>query len=96
MTKVEISLFGKNFEIETTEDKEYVQKIVEYFKKKVEEVHSKTGNVNTLDNVILAGIYVTAELLSLKEENTNLLETSQKRIEKILTFLDENLNTTTS
>lgn len=90
---VPITLYGRRFEIETVEDESYVKRVVDFFKKRVEEIGSKRGSLNTYDDIILAGFQLSAELLELKEENNKLLKKVEEKIDEFIMLINDNIRT---
>lgn len=51
-----IDLLGAEFNIKTDQDPEYLSEVVEYFRRKTEEVRASVGTSDPLKIAILAGI----------------------------------------
>ncbi len=63
-----IELFGTAFSIQTDEDPEYLQRVVDHFQKRATEIQSSVGTSDSLKVAILTGLQVTDELFKAQEQ----------------------------
>lgn len=80
-----IELFGTAFSIQTDEDPEYLQRVVDHFQKRAAEIQSSVGTSDALKVAILTGLQVTDELFKAEEqkEHPELDSTVDRLISKI-------------
>ncbi|MFP4509468.1 MAG: cell division protein ZapA, partial [Spirochaetaceae bacterium] len=70
---MKIELLGTSFTIQTDEDPAYLERVVDYYRKKVFEIQSGVRNADALKVAILSGMLAVDELF--KEQNRSALET---------------------
>ena len=68
MTKLKIEMLGTSFTIQATEDKEYLEKLIGYYKRITEDVNKIESVKNPLQTAILSGIMICDELYKEKLE----------------------------
>ena len=59
---VHINLLGMRFSIQTDEDTEYVQSLIDYLAEKIQEIESSTGSQDKLRTSILTALLLADEL----------------------------------
>lgn len=64
-----IDLLGSSFTIQSDEDPAYLQRVVDYFSGKVDEVRRSVGTSDPLKISILAGILASDECMKAKAES---------------------------
>lgn len=69
---MKIELLGTSFTIQTDEDPAYLERVVDYYRKKVFEIQSGVRNADALKVAILSGMLAVDELF--KEQNRSALE----------------------
>ena len=67
MTKLKIEMLGTSFTIQATEDKEYLEKLIGYYKRITEDVNKIESVKNPLQTAILSGIMICDELYKEKQ-----------------------------
>ncbi len=63
--RYEMSLAGQKFKLKTTEDKDYLDSLVEFVNDRIEEIANQ-GVTSTTRCAVLAAFYITDELFKLK------------------------------
>lgn len=94
---IQIDLLGTSFSINANEDSEYLNKILGYYKRIVENVSKNSTLQNNLQTAILSGIMLCDELFKEKSKNVkfkNALEgkstqEEEKVFQKMLKDLEE-------
>ena len=88
-----IDLLGTSFTIETDESPEHLQRIIQYYRGRIQEIESSVSTTDPLKKAILAAILSIDELFSLREEQ---LPEEQKEelsriTDRLIKTLDESL-----
>ncbi len=98
---MKIELLGTSFTIQTDEDPAYLERVVDYYRKKVFEIQSGVRNADALKVAILSGMLAVDELF--KERNRQNLETDSPSVSeaeeitsRLLASLDRVLQDTES
>ncbi len=65
---MKIELLGTSFSIQTDEDPQYVQDLVDYFRTKVQDVQTRLTSGDPLKIAIVAGVLTADELFRLREQ----------------------------
>ncbi len=93
---LQIDILGTSFSISANEDSEYLQKMLGYYKRIVENVSQNSTLQNSLQTSILSGIMLCDELFKEKSKNAkfrNSLENkNSKEEEKIFSKLIKDLD----
>jgi len=63
---MQIDLLGTSFTIQTDEDPQYVQELVDHFRTKVQEVEKRLSSRDPLKTAIVAGVLTTDELFRMR------------------------------
>jgi cell division protein ZapA (FtsZ GTPase activity inhibitor) len=66
-----IDLLGVSFQIQSDEDPEYVEKILGYYRDRIQEIEDTVATGDPLKKAILAALLVTDELFRCREEKTD-------------------------
>ena len=95
-SQLKIKILGTVFSIQSTERREYLEEIIQYYKQKVDEINEKAPATDPLKAAILAGLNVVDELF--KEKNSRLLppaesEVSALELNKITERMINKINT---
>lgn len=77
---MKIELLGTSFTIQTDEDPAYLERVVDYYRKKVFEIQSGVRNADTLKIAILSGLLAVDELF--KAQNKAALDGSSVQDEE--------------
>lgn len=98
---MKIELLGTSFTIQTDEDPAYLERVVDYYRKKVFEIQSGVRNADALKVAILSGMLAVDELF--KERNRQNLESgspsdseAEEITSRLLASLDRVLQDTES
>ena len=79
-----IDLLGAEFNINTDQDPEYLEEVVEFYKSKIAEVRSSAGTSDSLKIAILAGILTADDCLKQTgSQRTGTAELSQITLDLI-------------
>lgn len=93
--QLKVKILGTTFSIQSSENREYLEEIIEYFKLKVEEINEKAPATDPLKAAILAGLNVVDELF--KERNSKYApadpEVSAMELNKITERMINKINT---
>ena len=83
--KYEIDLFGQKFVLSTTDgEKDELKKVVDYYKRVVENLTEKLPNRQHLDIAILAGLKIADKLYSIAGSKNINIEKETKKLDKVL------------
>ncbi len=95
---MKIELLGTSFSIQTDEDPQNLQDIVDYLKTKIQEIRSSVSTSDALKVSILAALLVTDELFKERAAtrlNASEAEQVQEITQRILRELEQTLRSTT-
>ncbi len=67
MTKLKIEMLGTSFTIQATEEKEYLEKLIGYYKRITDDVNKIDSVKTPLQTAILSGIMICDELYKEKQ-----------------------------
>lgn len=99
MANLQINILGTFFTIQANEDEEYLNKILDYYKKVVSQVEKDANLSDPLKKAIIAGIMICDELCKEKQklQYTNKVINKQdlEEAEKITLRMIDNLNKVT-
>ena len=91
--KYEIDFFGQKFVLSTTDgEKSELKKVVDYYKKVVEDLAKKLPDRQHLDIAILAGLKITDKLYSIASSKDINIEKDVKKLDKVLSDVIKRLD----
>ena len=82
-----IELLGTSFQIQTDESPERMQRIIDLFREKVDEVAGGVSTRDPLKRAILAGLLVSDEVVRFREEGFSTQHGQEDHSERIATRL---------
>lgn len=99
MATLQIDTLGTTFAIQAKEDEEYLNKLLNYYKKIVSQVECESGIKDPLKISIIAGIMICDELCKEKQKlqytNQTINRQDLEEAEKITLRMIDNLNKVT-
>ena len=99
MATLQIDTLGTSFAIQASEDEEYLNKLLNYYRKVVSQVESESGLKDPLKTSIIAGIMICDELCKEKQKlqytNQTINRQDLDEAEKITLRMIDNLNKVT-
>ena len=99
MATLQIDTLGTTFAIQAKEEEEYLEKLLNYYKKIVSQVECESGIKDPLKISIIAGIMITDELCKEKQKlqytNQTINRQDLEEAEKITLRMIDNLNKVT-
>ena len=99
MATLQIDTLGTTFAIQAKEEEEYLEKLLNYYKKIVGQVECESGIKDPLKISIIAGIMITDELCKEKQKlqytNQTINRQDLEEAEKITLRMIDNLNKVT-
>ena len=99
MATLQIDTLGTTFAIQAKEEEEYLEKLLNYYKKIVNQVECESGIKDPLKISIIAGIMITDELCKEKQKlqytNQTINRQDLDEAEKITLRMIDNLNKVT-
>ena len=99
MATLQIDTLGTTFAIQAKEEEEYLEKLLNYYKKIVNQVECESGIKDPLKISIIAGIMITDELCKEKQKlqytNQTINRQDLEEAEKITLRMIDNLNKVT-
>lgn len=99
MATLQIDTLGTSFAIQANENEEYLEKLLNYYRRIVGQVESESGIKDPLKISIIAGIMITDELCKEKQKlqytNQTINRQDLDEAEKITLRMIDNLNKVT-
>ena len=96
MGYLQINVLGTSFSIQANEDDEYLDKLLQYYKKIISQVDSTSGIKDPLKIAIISGIMIADELCKEKQKlqftNNSIKRDDLVEAEKITLRMIENIN----
>jgi len=87
-TKIQVEIYGQNYQIKAGADSEYIRNIARYVDLKMREIASGVPTVDSLKIAVLAALNITDEYFQLKRHKQDLDREFVQRTEKIQKLLD--------
>ena len=87
-TKIQVEIYGQNYQIKAGADSEYIKNIARYVDLKMREIASGVPTVDSLKIAVLAALNITDEFFQLKRHKQDLDREFVQRTEKIQKLLD--------
>lgn len=87
-TKIQVEIYGQNYQIRAGADPEYIKTIARYVDIKMREIASGTPTVDSLKIAVLAALNITDEFFQLRRQKQDLDREMERRAEKLNQILD--------
>ncbi len=87
-TKIQVEIYGQNYQIRAGADPEYIKTIARYVDIKMREIASGTPTVDSLKIAVLAALNITDEFFQLRRQKLDLDREMERRAEKLNQILD--------
>jgi len=87
-TKIQVEIYGQNYQIRAGADPEYIKNIARYVDIKMREIASGTPTVDSLKIAVLAALNITDEFFQLRRQKQDLDRELERRAEKLNEILD--------
>ena len=87
-TKIQVEIYGQNYQIRAGADSEYIRNIARYVDIKMREIASGTPTVDSLKIAVLAALNITDEFFQLKRQKQDVDKEVERRTEKLNQILD--------
>jgi cell division protein ZapA len=87
-TKIQVEIYGQNYQIKAGADPEYIKTIARYVDIKMREIASGTPTVDSLKIAVLAALNITDEFFQLRRQKQDLDREMERRAEKLNQILD--------
>ncbi|TFG65079.1 MAG: cell division protein ZapA [Spirochaetales bacterium] len=71
---VHIQILGTSFDLRSDEDPDYMNQLITYLHKKIEETRKITGNKDSLRIALLAGLLITDDLFKSRQKGESLFQ----------------------
>ena len=90
---VQVTIYGKSYTIKGKADSSYISGVANYVDMKMREVDDTPNTAQTEGKVaILAGMNITDELFSARQENEKTMNRFEERIQALTDLIDETLS----
>ena len=87
-----IDILGTSFTIQTDEDPEYLNDLLDYLRTKIEEIRKKVDTPDNLKVAILASLLMADELFKERDKHKSIDTNQSKEAERITEQLIDQLN----
>jgi cell division protein ZapA len=87
-TKIQVEIYGQNYQIRAGADPEYIQNIARYVDIKMREIASGTPTVDSLKIAVLAALNITDEFFQLRRQKQDVDREVEQRTEKLNKILE--------
>ena len=87
-TKIQVEIYGQDYQIKAGADPDYIKNIARYVDLKMREIASSVPTVDSLKIAVLAALNITDEFFLLKRHKQDLDREFTQRTEKIQKLLD--------
>ena len=87
-TKIQVEIYGQNYQIRAGADSEYIRTIARYVDIKMREIASGTPTVDSLKIAVLAALNITDEFFQLRRQKQDVDKEMERRTEKLNQILD--------
>lgn len=82
---MKVSILGRDYNIKTEDDEEYVQKVSRYINEKAQNISKNTGVIATLDLAILTLLNIADDYFKLKE---NIAKDVDNKLQRLIDFIE--------
>ncbi len=91
---VQVTIYGKTYTIKGKADSSYISGVANYVDMKMREVDDGPNTASAEGKIaILAGMNITDELFSARQENEKLANRFEERVQALTELIDETLST---
>lgn len=91
---VQVTIYGKSYTIKGKADSSYISGVANYVDMKMREVDDGAQSTQVEGKVaILAGMNITDELFSIRQEKEQMANRFEERIQALTELIDESLST---
>jgi len=91
---VQVTIYGKSYTIKGKADSSYISGVASYVDMKMREIDDGPNTAQAEGKVaILAGMNITDELFSARQEKDNLENQFEERVQALTELIDETLST---
>jgi len=87
-TKIQVEIYGQNYQIRAGADPEYIQNIARYVDIRMREIASGTPTVDSLKIAVLAALNITDEFFQLRRQKQDVDREVEQRTEKLNKILE--------
>ncbi len=87
-TKIQVEIYGQNYQIRAGADPEYIKNIARYVDIKMREIASGTPTIDSLKIAVLAALNITDEFFQLKRQKQEADREVDRRAERMNKILD--------
>jgi cell division protein ZapA len=87
-TKIQVEIYGQQYQIKAGADPEYIQNVARYVDMKMREIASSLPTVDSLKIAVLAALNITDEFFQLKLQNRDVDRELERRTEAMNQILD--------
>ena len=84
-----ITILGQQLSVMSDSEDDQVAEVVQFLKRKVDEILHSGNGLKTLNVAILAALNVSEELIKLKGVNRELCDQLENRAEKLIQLIEE-------
>jgi cell division protein ZapA len=87
-TKIQVEIYGQQYQIKAGADPEYIQNVAKYVDLKMREIASSLPTVDSLKIAVLAALNITDEFFQLKLHKRDVDRELERRTENLNQILD--------
>ncbi len=88
---IEVSILGRRIPLKNTGDEEYIRKVAEYVRDKVEEIQRQVPNATETNIAVLAALNIADELFSATEKQKETYNRIDHYCSELIEFIDTKL-----
>jgi len=88
---IEVTILGRKIPLKKKEDEEYIRKVAEYVRDKVEEIQKQAPNTGETNVAILTALNIADELFSATEKQKETFSQIDSHCSELIEFIDTKL-----
>lgn len=88
---ISVQIFGKEYPVESDQNREYVQKLAEYVDRKMSEIAGRGETFSSGKIAVQACLNIADDLMRTKNEKEQLIRTIQERISNVAKMIEDRL-----